>query len=101
MGVRTIKKLISLLIISLVFLTGCGRLEGTVAEKTEASFILEVHTDDARQDATEEIFLTDHTEFSGAVSSFEELEEGDRVKVTPFDTTPDIPYFLASRVTVE
>ncbi|ALS76368.1 hypothetical protein AUC31_14700 [Planococcus rifietoensis] len=101
MGVRTIKKLLSLLIISLVFLTGCGRLEGTVAEKKEASFIVEVRSDDSRQDPTQEIFLTDHTEFSGAISSFEELEEGDRVNVTPFDTTPDIPYFLASRITVE
>lgn len=98
---RTIKKLLSLLIISFVFLTGCGRLEGTVAEKKEASFIVEVKSDDSRQDPTQEIFLTDHTEFSGAISSFEELEEGDRVNVTPFDTTPDIPYFLASRITVE
>ncbi|MFK8794006.1 hypothetical protein [Planococcus plakortidis] len=76
-------------------------MEGTVAEKKEASFIVEVKSDDSRQDPTQEIFLTDHTEFSGAISSFEELEEGDRVNVTPFDTTPDIPYFLASRITVE
>lgn len=101
MGVRTIKKLLIVLVISLVFLTGCGRLQGTVAEKKEASFIVEVRSDDSRQDPTQEIFLTDHTEFIGAANSFEELEEGDRVKVTQFGTTPDIPYFLASRVTVE
>ena len=72
-----------------------------MAEKAGASFILEVESDDARQAPTQEIFLTDHTEFIGAASSFEQLEKGDRVKVTPFDTTPDIPYFLASRVVVE
>ncbi|MDN5709983.1 MAG: hypothetical protein L0G95_11125, partial [Planococcus sp. (in: firmicutes)] len=101
MGVGTIKKLLGLFIISSILLTGCGSLYGTVAEKTEASFMLDVQTDDARQEPFQEIFMTDHTEFVGAASSFEELEEGDRVKVTPFDTTPDIPYFLASRVTVE
>lgn len=101
MGVGTIKKRLGLFIISSILLTGCGSLHGTVAEKTEASFMLDVQTDDARQDPIQEIFLTDHTEFIGAASSFEELEEGDRVKVTPFDTTPDIPYFLASRITVE
>ena len=101
MGVGTIKKLLGLFIISSILLTGCGSLHGTVAEKTEASFMLDVQTDDARQEPFQEIFMTDHTEFVGAARSFEELEEGDRVKVTPFDTTPDIPYFLASRVTVE
>ncbi|ANU20111.1 hypothetical protein BBI15_07725 [Planococcus plakortidis] len=98
---ETIKKLIGLIIIASILLAGCGSLEGTVAEKAEASFILEVESDDARQAPTQEIFLTDHTEFIGAASSFEQLEKGDRVKVTPFDTTPDIPYFLASRVVVE
>ncbi|MGX7595030.1 hypothetical protein ACWNS2_07280 [Planococcus plakortidis] len=93
--------MIGLVIISSILLAGCGSLEGTVAEKTGASFILEVESDDARQAPTQEIFMTDHTEFLGAASSFEQLEEGDRVKVTPFDTTPDIPYFLASRVVVE
>ncbi|MGM0897003.1 MAG: hypothetical protein ACQEV0_03835 [Bacillota bacterium] len=96
-----IKKLLSLLIVSIVFLMGCGNLEGTVTEKTEASFLLEVSTDDSRQDPIQEIFMTDHTVFSGSISTFEELEKGDRVTVAPFETTPDIPYFLASRVTVE
>ncbi|ANU17948.1 hypothetical protein BBI11_13285 [Planococcus maritimus] len=95
------KKLLGLVVMASMLLAGCGSLQGTVSEMTEASFILEVESDDARQAPTEEIFMTDHTEFIGAVSSFEELKEGDRVKVTPFDTTPDIPYFLASRVTVE
>ncbi|MEZ0482105.1 hypothetical protein [Planococcus sp. SSTMD024] len=72
-----------------------------MSEKKEASFIVEVMSGDSRQDPIQEIFLTDHTKFTGAASSFEELEEGDRVQVTPFDTTPDIPYFLASRVAVE
>lgn len=101
MGVGTIKKLLGLLIFSTIVLAGCGSLQGTVSEKTEASFFLEVETDDSRQDPLQEIFMTDHTEFIGAASSFKELEEGDSVKVTPFDTTPNIPYFLAFKVIVE
>ncbi|WP_146747850.1 hypothetical protein [Planococcus maitriensis] len=97
----TIKKLIGLLIISSVLLAGCGSLQGTVAEKAEASFILEVSSDDSRQPPSEEIHLTDHTVFSGAINTFEELEVGDRVEVAPFNTSPEIPYFLAARVIVE
>lgn len=100
-GVGTMRKLLGLVIMASMLLTGCGSLQGTVSEMTEASFILEVESDDSRQDPFQEIFMTDHTEFIGAVSSFEELKVGDHVKVAPFDTTPDIPYFLASRVTVE
>ncbi len=87
---------------SVLFLSACGNYQGTVAEKREASFMLEVTSDDAEAESlVHEIHLTDQTIFSGAISAFEELAEGDQVLVVPADLTEDLPYIFASEIIVE
>ncbi|TWT00571.1 hypothetical protein [Planomicrobium sp. CPCC 101079] len=97
------KRLLGLLIGSMLFLAACGNYEGTVIEKTDSSFILEVTTDNSKAGSPvhEKIYLIDPTIFSGAARSFEELKEGDRVTVVPAELSEDFPYILASEVNVE
>ncbi|PSL40050.1 hypothetical protein B0H99_10663 [Planomicrobium soli] len=79
------KRLLGLLAVSMLFLTACGNYKGTVIEKTDTSFILEVTSDNSETETPvhEEIHLIDPTKFRGSASSFEELKEGDRVTVVP------------------
>ena len=96
------KGFLSLIAGSMLVLAACGSYEGVVTEKTDSSFIVNVSPGNSEAESTEhEMHLTDHTIFSGKVSSFEELEEGDHVLVVPFDTPSDFPYNLASEVIVE
>lgn len=96
------KKLLSLLAVSMLGLTACGTFEGTVVEKTEASFLLELPNEgpEAESDVVE-IFLNDDTRFSGAISSFDELKEGQYVQVGTFDTPAEFDYDIASDVFAE
>lgn len=94
------KRLLGVLVILMLFLTACGNIEGIVTEKKEAGFIVETSPTGSESE-TQEIHLIDLTTFSGAVSSFEELEVGHRVRVVPADLSSDFPYILASEVIVE
>lgn len=94
------KKRLIVFVISMLFLAGCGQIEGIVVEKKEASFLVETSSGDS-ESSEQEVFLTDHTIFGGEISSYEELEEGDNIRVVPFDTPRDFPYFLASEVISE
>ncbi|MBX0314067.1 YobA family protein [Planococcus glaciei] len=94
------KKLLGILIILLFLLAACGNYEGTVVEKKDSSFMVELPSGNSEV-VVEEMQLIDLTTFSGDVSSFEELEVGDRVIVVPADTPSDFPYFLPMEVIVE
>ena len=96
------KKLLVLLVGPLLLLSACGTFEGTVVEKTEASFLLELPSEgkEAESDVVE-IFLNDDTRFSGTISSFEELEQGHYVKVGTFHTPSEFDYDIASDVFAE
>lgn len=94
------KKMLSVLGILILFLSGCGTIDGTVNEKKEASFIVETSLNGSESE-TEEVFLIDITTFSGAVSSFDELEVGHQVQVVPAELSEDFPYILASDVIVK
>lgn len=94
------KRLLAMVVIFTAFLTACGSYEGTVTEKKDASFIMEVSSGDP-EEATLEMHLTDGTIFKGSISSFDELEEGDQVRVVPFDLPKDFSYILPSEVIVE
>lgn len=95
------KKLLGVLAALVPFLSACGSYEGTVIEKKEASFIMELSSTDSDEMASLEMHLTDGTLFKGSVNSFEELEEGDQVRVIPFDVPEDFPAILPSEVIVE
>ncbi|MDN7242548.1 hypothetical protein QWY14_12100 [Planococcus sp. N028] len=96
------KKLLSLIVGSLLLLTACGNYEGTVTEKTDSSFMLEVTSGNSEAESSvQEMHLTDHTIFSGAISTFEELEVGDQVVVVPAKLSEDFPYILVSEAIVE
>ena len=95
-----LKRLLCVLVILMLFLAGCGNIDGTVIEKKEASFIVETSSSGSESE-TQEIFLIDITDFSGAVSSFDELEVGQQVRVVPADLSSDFPYILASEVNVD
>ncbi|MBB5178760.1 hypothetical protein HNQ44_000182 [Planomicrobium koreense] len=94
------KRMFSVLGILILFLAGCGTIDGTVNEKKEASFIVEISSNGSEPE-TEEVFLIDITTFSGAISSFEELEVGHQVQVVPAELSEDFPYILASDVIVK
>lgn len=94
------KRLLSVLIFLLFLLAACGNYEGTVVEKKDSSFMLELSSENSEV-VVEEMQLIDLMTFSGDVSSFEELEVGDRVIVVPADTPSDFPYFLPMEVIVE
>lgn len=94
------KRLLSVLVILMLFLTACGNIDGIVTEKKEASFIVETSSNHSEPEI-QEIHLVDITTFSGAVGSFEELEEGQRVRVVPANLSEDFPYILAEKVIVE
>lgn len=94
------KKLLCLIMVLLLFLTGCGNIEGVVLEKKEVGFIVETSSNGTEPE-TEEIFLIELTTFNGAVRSFEELEVGHQVRVVPADLSEDFPYILAAEVHVE
>lgn len=93
------KKLLVLLAFSLLILSACGTFEGTVVEKTDASFLLELPSEgeEAESDVVE-IFLNDDTKFSGTIRSFEELQQGQYVQVGTFDTPSEFDYPIASDV---
>jgi ABC-type metal ion transport system substrate-binding protein len=101
-GIRMkgMKKLLSVSALAFLALglAACGNYEGVVAEKEDTSFIVTISEKESEE---AEIHLTDITEFSGKISSYEELEEGDQVKVVPVDTTTEFPYILALKVIVE
>lgn len=94
------KKVASIAVLAFLALglAACGNYEGIVAEKGDTSFTVTI---DEEKSEKEEVHLTDITEFSGKISSYEELEEGDQVKVVPVDTTTEFPYILALEVIVE
>lgn len=94
------KRLLSVLIILQFLLSSCGNYEGTVVEIKDSSFMLERPSGNSEA-VVEEMQLIDLTTFSGDVSSFEELEVGDRVIVVPADTPSDFLYFLPMEVIVE
>ena len=94
------KRRLCVLVFIVLFLTGCGNIDGIVTKKKEASFIIETSSNGSESE-NEEIFLVDITTFSGAVSSFEELEVGHQVRVVPADLSEDFPYILESKVHVE
>lgn len=94
-------KMLGILIILTVFLSACGSYEGTVTEKTDSSFIMEVSSNDSEDETLIELHLTDGTVFKGSIRSFDELEEGDQVRVVPFDLPKDFSYILPSEVIVE
>lgn len=95
------KKSLGILVILMIFLTACGSYEGTVTEKKESSFIMELPSDDPAKKTTLEMHLTDGTIFKGSISTFDELEEGDQVRVIPFDVPEDFSAILPSEVIVE
>lgn len=95
------KKMLGILIILMIFLSACGSYEGTVTEKTDSSFIMEVSSNDPEDVMLIEMNLTDDTVFKGAISTFDELEVGDQVRVVPFDLPKDFSYILPSEVIVE
>lgn len=97
------KRLLVLVISVTLFLTACGNYKGTVTEKTDSSFKIEIGAnDDTKEEPiVHEIHLTDETIFSGTVTLFEELEVGDPVLVVPFDTPSEFSYILASEVISE
>ncbi|TWT08010.1 hypothetical protein FQV26_09425 [Planococcus sp. CPCC 101016] len=96
------KRLLSILAVLLLFLSACGDYEGTVTEKRDTSFMLEVPSDNSEEEPIfHEMHLTDGTIFKGSISTYEELEEGDKVRVIPFDVPDDFPYFLPAEVIVE
>ncbi|MDJ0332978.1 hypothetical protein, partial [Planococcus sp. S3-L1] len=79
-----------------------GIIEGVVTEKTEASFTVEmVATGFWGDSSVQEVHLADATVFKGKVEAYEELKEGDLVRVMPFDLPADFSYSLAAEVTVE
>lgn len=94
------KRLLSVLVLLMLFLTACGNIDGIVTEKKEAGFVVEVPSSGSEAE-TQEIHLIDITTFSGEISSFEELEIGQQVRVVPADLSEDFPYILASEVIVK
>ncbi|WKA49428.1 hypothetical protein QWY22_10980 [Planococcus liqunii] len=94
------KRLLSVLIFLLFLLAACGNYEGTVVEKKDSSFMLELSSGNSEV-VVEEMQLIDLMTFSGDVSSFEELEVGDQVIVVPVDTPSDFSYTLPMEVIVE
>lgn len=94
------KRMFSLLVILLV-LSACGNYEGTVAEKKETSFIVEVPSNDAGGTTAYEMHLNDGTVFKGAIGSYEELKVGDQVRVIPFDVPKDFSGILPADVIVK
>lgn len=96
------KWLLGMVGILLLVLAGCENYEGEVTEKTEVSFSVEVRSDDPEEEpVVHEMHMTDGTRFKGAISSFEELEVGDQVRVIPFDVPDDFSGILPSEVIVE
>lgn len=96
------KRLLGILVILLLVLSGCGNYEGEVTEKKDVSFIIEVPSDDPEEEPVfHEMHLNDGTVFKGGISSFEELEIGDQVRVIPFDVPDDFSGILPSEVIVE
>lgn len=96
------KRLLGIMVLLIILLSACGDYEGTVTEKKESSFILEVPSNNSTEESiVHEMHLTDGTIFKGSISTFEELQEGDKVKVIPFDVPDDFPYFLPAEVIVE
>ena len=95
------KRLLRMLVILLLILSACGNYEGTVTEKKETSFIIEVPSNGAGETAAYEMHLNDGTVFKGAISTYEELKVGDQVRVIPFDVPKDFSGILPADVIVE
>lgn len=95
------KRALGMLVILMMFLSACGTYKGTVTEKKEASFILEVPANNPEETTSHEMHLNDGTRFSGSITSFEELEEGDQVRVIPFDVPEDFSGILPAEVIVD
>lgn len=82
-----LKKLVYLLTISAIFITGCGsanseEYEGIVSEVRANSFTLVIPVDDPEAESPAyEVKVTENTTFGGTVSSFDKLEEGDATRV--------------------
>ena len=95
------KRLLSIMVVLIILLSACGDYEGIVIEKKDSSFILEVPTDEPEEPIVHEMHPTDGTIFRGSISTFEELEKGDKVQVIPFRVPDDFSAILPSEVIVE
>ncbi|WP_394119894.1 hypothetical protein [Planococcus donghaensis] len=96
------KRLLGMLVILLLVLSACGNYNGKVIEKKDVSFIIEEPSDDPEEEpVVHEMHMNDGTVFKGSISSFEELEVGDQVRVIPFDVPDNFSGILPSEVIVE
>lgn len=92
------KRFLSLVIDSILFLTACGNYEGIVTEKKASSFLGETASDNSKSASTvhEYILLTIQylAEQSARLKNWKK-------EICPFDTPSGFPYNLASEVIVE